>query len=726
VEQDIHEIHRDVKDLASTQKQEQIDRWLSPPDPSTNYNNALKLRQEGTGIWFLESNSFEKWKNQEHSFLWLHGIPGCGKTILSSTIIKHLEGSHPHKLLLYFYFDFNDSGKQTLDNVVRSFISQLYRKRKETQTQLDVLFSSCENGRRQPSCESLCKVLLQMIDQVKEVWIVLDALDECRTRKGLPVEGLLSWIRVLLDLDQRNVHLLVTSRPEQDIKSVLSEIAHKDDVVPIQSDLVSDDIRRYIRAEVREGNGLKRWRSHPDILGEIETQLMEKADGMYVRMFCLRCKEKILILYRFRWAACQIDTLEDCLNYRTLKDALASLPETLDETYSRILQAIPSNHKSYAIRILQFLTYTRSPLSIEELVDAIAVDTEGKPYFDPINRMPDPEEISRYCSSLVMVSRTGNLYDSNIKLGLGQSSDDKSKPDNKQVKLQLAHFSVKEYLTSNRLDSDIAQHFQELTASASIARVCLAYLLHFDEELPSTEVRIKFPLAQYSATFWTSFAAVAEGEDEKLLDLIKRLFCFQEMSYKICYNLYSPDQPWKRKENRDGYKQALPLYHAAFGGLRKMLKLLLDKGADVNAHGGRYGNALQAASSRGHEQIVKLLLDKGADVNALGGSYGNALYAALKRGHEQIVKLLLDKGADVNAHGGSYGNALYAASERGHEQIVKLLLDKGADVNAHGGHYRNALQAALAEGHEQIVKLLLNKGATLSMQNSNKSRRVHF
>ncbi|KAF1963965.1 hypothetical protein BU23DRAFT_376242, partial [Bimuria novae-zelandiae CBS 107.79] len=50
-------------------------------------------------------------------------------------------------------------------------------------------------------------------------------------------------------------------------------------------------------------------------------------------------------------------------------------------------------------------------------------------------------------------------------------------------------------------------------------------------------------------------------------------------------------------------------------------KLLLNKGADVNAQGGEYGNALQAASERDHEAIVKLLLDKGADVNAQGGHH---------------------------------------------------------------------------------------------------------
>ena len=74
------------------------------------------------------------------------------------------------------------------------------------------------------------------------------------------------------------------------------------------------------------------------------------------------------------------------------------------------------------------------------------------------------------------------------------------------------------------------------------------------------------------------------------------------------------------------------------------MKLVLEKGADVNAQGGLHGNALQAASLGGHEAIVKLLLEKGADVNAQGGRHGNALQAALRGGHEAIVKLLLANG----------------------------------------------------------------------------------
>ncbi|KAJ7266756.1 ankyrin repeat-containing domain protein [Mycena rebaudengoi] len=138
-----------------------------------------------------------------------------------------------------------------------------------------------------------------------------------------------------------------------------------------------------------------------------------------------------------------------------------------------------------------------------------------------------------------------------------------------------------------------------------------------------------------------------------------------------------------------------------------MVQLLICQGANVNAKGGGYGNALQAASRNGHEAVVQLLLDRGADVYAQGGTYGNALQAASLHGKKAMVQLLLNMGAVVNAQGGGYGTALQAASRVGHETVVKLLLDQGANVNAQGGPDGTALKAALMFGHEAVVQLLL-------------------
>jgi hypothetical protein len=131
----------------------------------------------------------------------------------------------------------------------------------------------------------------------------------------------------------------------------------------------------------------------------------------------------------------------------------------------------------------------------------------------------------------------------------------------------------------------------------------------------------------------------------------------------------------------------------------------------VNAKGGQFGSALQAASWNGHEAVIRLLLAKGAEVNAQGGYYGDALQAASREGYVAVVQLLLEKGADVNARGGQFGNALQAALLIGHEGVLRLLLEKGADVSAQGGFYGHALQAASRNGHEPVVRLLLENGA---------------
>lgn len=199
---------------------------------------------------------------------------------------------------------------------------------------------------------------------------------------------------------------------------------------------------------------------------------------------------------------------------------------------------------------------------------------------------------------------------------------------------------------SDRLKTDIAKYLEEIAARASIAEVCLAYSLELDEDLPAKAIRQDFPLAQYSAQYWAGYAQAAESCSETVRTLAIEFFSCKS-SYTTCYRLCNPDRPWEVEPNEYRVLEP-PLYYASHAGLASPVRVLLDKGADVNAQDGYYGNALQAASSKGHEEVVQMLLDKGADVNAQGGYYGNALYAALSGGHE-VVQILLQNKSNVSA-----------------------------------------------------------------------------
>lgn len=409
---------------------------------------------------------------------------------------------------------------------------------------------------------------------------------------------------------------------------------------------------------------------------------------------------------RFRWAQCQLDALETCDSLDKLHETLAALPPTLDQTYERILSAISEDESKYAIRILQWLTFAVRPLLAEEVAEVAAISITRHPVFDENEVLLDPLKALRICSGLVTITT------------------DKSNDEFPRRIIALAHYSVKEYLVSERIKQSGAARYSmsDTECHSIIATGCLKYLLQFKQEIPSSRHLQDFKLARYTAEFWLKHAQQSGERISKLSRIVLDLFSTENPAYYNWLGLYNPD-PEKRLEelnNQQGLdKPPVPLYYAALSNLYHVVILLLQKGIDVNSKGGCYGNPLQAASAGGNEQMVELLLKNNADVNTKGGYYENSLQAASAEGHENVVKVLLDHGAQINAQGGRYGTALQAASAEGHLEVVMLLLDRGAKVNtAENGRYGNPLQAASAEEHEQVVKLLLSKGANVNAQSN--------
>ena len=165
---------------------------------------------------------------------------------------------------------------------------------------------------------------------------------------------------------------------------------------------------------------------------------------------------------RFRWVFCQLEVLRDCLP-PSVRRTLKELPESLDETYERILKEIKKPNTGYARRVLQCLIVAIRPLDVAELAEVLAVDfddhAEGIPKLKPDWQWEDQEQaLLIACSSLISIIKTGDLR-----------------------VVQFSHFSVKEFLTSSRLATAIGEasnyHIDLVPAHTMLAQACLCVLL---------------------------------------------------------------------------------------------------------------------------------------------------------------------------------------------------------------------------------------------------------
>ncbi|KAJ5590153.1 Pfs NACHT and ankyrin domain protein [Penicillium hetheringtonii] len=558
-----------------------------------------------------------------------------------------------------------DTKKQTYKNMLRSLAFQLYQYGVDSAVHLDALYQGHQNGKDQPKLEALLVIFNKMLKVQKRVSIVLDALDESTSR-----DDILKWIEDIISRPElAHVQLFYTSRPESEFLRRIPILIGEEGCLPLNEQAVNSDICSWVSAQLLQRRDFTEKALSPDLLEAIRKKVGAGADGM------------------FRWASCQLDSLARCRHEAAIEEALASLPPNLNETYRRMIESIPMEVKNDAIRLLQFLVHSHRPLTVAEAKEVIATQIENEyRRFDTRRRLFCETDVLYYCPSLVTIVPVDYVMN-------------KPPPicSSRKKELHLAHFSVKEYLLGDN-------NFRIPTASVSITKTCFTYLNDISDS--SRHINRDFPMAKYVAGIWTKHAALAQDNEDIVRVTVR--FLENEVTFQRWTRLYDEDVGTVGKYN---YMRGSRLYYACFHGLMAAARDLIGRGAEINAQGGKYGNALQGASFNGDQEIVKLLLDNGAEINAQGGKYGNALQAASSKGHQEIVKLFLDNGADVNAKGGEYGNALQAASLEGYHEIVKLLLDNGADVNAQGSEYGNALYFASLEGHREIIKLLLDNGA---------------
>ncbi|KIJ23524.1 hypothetical protein M422DRAFT_195819 [Sphaerobolus stellatus SS14] len=259
----------------------------------------------------------------------------------------------------------------------------------------------------------IIKVLSQCFQRT---YIVLDALDEIKPDD----RDLL--MRTLGEICLLNVNLLVTSRRESYIVDGFNGLFLEE--IGLQSSKIDADIKLYVSESVKKEPRFSTWSS--ELREEVEQTLAKKAKGM------------------FRWVECQMEVLKKSRRPYDVKQALSSLPKTLDETYKRILLAIPEEDRVYAARLFAWIIHSQSPLCLELLAEAIVIDLDPDSLLcnSPDSHLHDPAQTLDICSC---------LFTTSIPLCFFRVEKERCPG---HINLRFAHYSVQEYFCSERFKSD--------------------------------------------------------------------------------------------------------------------------------------------------------------------------------------------------------------------------------------------------------------------------------
>lgn len=389
-----------------------------------------------------------------------------------------------------------------------------------------------------------------------------------------------------------------------------------------------------------------------------------------------------------------------------------------DQVMKRIQNQNPES-SALALRTLSWIHHAARPLSCAELCQAMAIEP-GDKMFDE-EGIPELALVETVCAGLLTLQGNGTAA--------------------------LVHYTAGEYFQQH---SEIWFPNGKMEA----ARTCLTYLSLSDfEDGPclgddDLDSRLKqYPLLSYAARFWGFYArgnvekhlqpSIMEflSHESKVMSSIQALQTTksrfpnwsQEFTrsieglwiaaeFELCSVCAALLDEGANVEAKDSWGQR-PLHRAAIQGCEELLRMLLDRNAELDARSDDLSRtALHWASSHGRPEAVRLLLMRGAQVNACDKRKRTPLSLAASNGNEAVIRLLLDAGADINARDAYKGTALYRAAESGHLTATRMLLDAGADIDAANIESQTALHRAADVGHLPVVTILLERGADLKLK----------
>jgi ankyrin repeat protein len=425
------------------------------------------------------------------------------------------------------------------------------------------------------------------------------------------------------------------------------------------------------------------------------------------------------VLSRFRWVFCQLEALKRCLKASLIRQALRNLPRTLDETYTRLFLDIDPNYQQDAKYALAWLAFSGRPLQLAELAEAIAIDPTSNRPFDPEERFPDPESVFHILSSLITVSSDENwdqAFDSPDTFGSA-------------VTVQLAHFSVKEYLVSDRILESPARYFAASTSVAQrfISECCLIYILQyvFTPLTKDSTQFVTFPLLDYASAYWYMHLSLVAPEQQQSLNPLAIRLLLDNSALRSWLQIHTPLQTSIMGVGRLEEVES-PLVYASDMGLFSVTRQLLADGCDPNES--CRDPPLHLAARRGHENVVALLLDYGAKINVKNIEGHTPLHSAVQyEGNISVVQILLNHGADVNTANNHGSTPLFSAVYGDHGDIARLLVERGARVeDSDNEMHQTPLHRAAWNEDGPLLDFLLKHGANINAKNIRGETALHY
>jgi hypothetical protein len=275
--QEVKRVRREQEDWQYRDERQSILTWLTPTDYTAQQHDFVSRRQAGTGQWLLDSPEFQTWLDTDKQTLFCPGIPGAGKTILTSIVVEELTtrySKEPTVGIAYLYCNFRRKDEQKIDDLLTSLLKQLAEGQPSLPSTVKELYDRYKTRRTRLSLDEISISLQAVTALYSRVFIIVDALDECQVSDNCRQRFLSSLFHLQT---KTGANLFMTSRFIPEITEKLNE------GLRLEIRASDQDMRKYL-----DGH-MSRLRTfvlrNPKLQEEIITATIQAAKGMYVSCY---------------------------------------------------------------------------------------------------------------------------------------------------------------------------------------------------------------------------------------------------------------------------------------------------------------------------------------------------------------------------------------------------------------------------------------------------------